>query len=78
VTYIALDWHQLDKELGSEKLVEAFWSTLSAVAPAQASPDAPHPWQKRNPAFHPPVGLPLLQLSLWGRVRGARPAAPRF
>jgi hypothetical protein len=35
VTYIALDWHQLDKELGVEKLVEAFWSTLSAVAPQQ-------------------------------------------
>ena len=35
VTYIALDWHQLDKELGTESLVEAFWSTLSAVAPAQ-------------------------------------------
>lgn len=35
VTYIALDWHQLDKELGSEKLVEAFWSTLSAFAPGQ-------------------------------------------
>lgn len=35
MTYIALDWHQLDTELGSEKLVEAFWSTLSAVAPRQ-------------------------------------------
>jgi hypothetical protein len=35
VTYAALDWHQLDKELGPEKLVEAFWSMLSAVAPGQ-------------------------------------------
>ena len=35
VTYIALDWHQLDKELGSDKLVEAFWTQLSAVIPQQ-------------------------------------------
>jgi hypothetical protein len=35
VTYIALDWHQMDKELGSDKLVEAFWTQLSAVIPQQ-------------------------------------------
>jgi hypothetical protein len=35
VTYIALDWHQMDKELGSANLVEAFWTQLSAVLPKQ-------------------------------------------
>ncbi|KAF8060490.1 SAC9 [Scenedesmus sp. PABB004] len=35
VSYVALDWHQLDKELGSEALVEAFWSQLSALLPPQ-------------------------------------------
>lgn len=35
ITYTALDWHQLDKELGSEKLVEAFWTQLSAILPPQ-------------------------------------------
>jgi hypothetical protein len=33
LTYVALDWHQLDRELGTEALVEAFWSQLAAVAP---------------------------------------------
>lgn len=36
MTYVALDWHQLDKELGSAKLVEALWSTLAVLMPAQA------------------------------------------
>eukprot|EP00879_Flechtneria_rotunda_P031918 GHRR01035015.1.p1 GENE.GHRR01035015.1~~GHRR01035015.1.p1 ORF type:complete len:157 (-),score=42.15 GHRR01035015.1:389-859(-) len=35
VSYVALDWHQLDKELGSEALVEAFWTQLSALLPPQ-------------------------------------------
>uniref|UniRef100_A0A383VGT2 WW domain-containing protein n=1 Tax=Tetradesmus obliquus TaxID=3088 RepID=A0A383VGT2_TETOB len=36
VSYVALDWHQMDKELGSEALVEAFWSQLSALLPPQS------------------------------------------
>lgn len=35
VAYVALDWHQMDKELGSEALVEAFWTQLSALLPPQ-------------------------------------------
>jgi hypothetical protein len=35
VSYVALDWHQMDKELGSEALVEAFWTQLSALLPPQ-------------------------------------------
>jgi hypothetical protein len=35
VGYVALDWHQMDKELGSEALVEAFWTQLSALLPPQ-------------------------------------------
>ncbi len=35
VTYTALDWHQLDKELGVENLIEAFWSQASALLPPQ-------------------------------------------
>jgi hypothetical protein len=42
VSYVALDWHQLDKELGSEPLVEAFWSTLAALLPQQACRTEPH------------------------------------
>lgn len=37
VGYVALDWHQMDKELGSEALVEAFWTQLSALLPPQVS-----------------------------------------
>jgi hypothetical protein len=37
VSYVALDWHQMDKELGSEALVEAFWTQLSALLPPQVS-----------------------------------------
>ncbi|KAF6264364.1 hypothetical protein COO60DRAFT_1698391 [Scenedesmus sp. NREL 46B-D3] len=36
VSYVALDWHQMDKELGSEALVEAFWSQLGALLPPQS------------------------------------------
>eukprot|EP00775_Hariotina_reticulata_P004194 gene4194-4442_t len=35
VSYVALDWHQMDKELGSEALVEAFWTQLGALLPPQ-------------------------------------------
>lgn len=38
VGYVALDWHQMDKELGSEALVEAFWTQLSALLPPQVRP----------------------------------------
>jgi len=38
VSYVALDWHQMDKELGSEALVEAFWTQLSALLPPQVIP----------------------------------------
>jgi hypothetical protein len=34
LTYIALDWHELDKQLGSGELVGAFWSTLTDILPA--------------------------------------------
>lgn len=35
VSYVALDWHQMDKELGSEALVEGFWAQLSSLLPSQ-------------------------------------------
>lgn len=35
VSYVALDWHQMDKELGSEALVEGFWAQLSSLLPTQ-------------------------------------------
>jgi hypothetical protein len=38
VGYVALDWHQMDKDLGSEALVEAFWTQLSALLPPQVGP----------------------------------------
>ena len=28
LTYIALDWHEMDKQLGHEGIVEAFWNTV--------------------------------------------------
>lgn len=28
LTYIALDWHEMDKALGHEGIVEAFWSQV--------------------------------------------------
>lgn len=30
ISYIALDWHEMDKQLGHEGIVEAFWQTVSA------------------------------------------------
>ena len=33
LTYIALDWHEMDKQLGHEGIVEAFWSTVRDVLP---------------------------------------------
>eukprot|EP00878_Enallax_costatus_P030322 GHUV01033006.1.p1 GENE.GHUV01033006.1~~GHUV01033006.1.p1 ORF type:complete len:414 (+),score=91.02 GHUV01033006.1:1544-2785(+) len=43
VSYVALDWHQMDKELGSEALVEGFWAQLSSLLPSQVrSPDSCH------------------------------------
>ncbi len=31
--FIALDWHELDKQLGSHELVSAFWSTVKDMLP---------------------------------------------
>lgn len=28
LTYIALDWHEMDKQLGHHGIVEAFWNTV--------------------------------------------------
>jgi len=28
ISYIALDWHEMDKQLGHEGIVEAFWQTV--------------------------------------------------
>lgn len=33
VTYIALDWHEMDKQLKTEGIIEALWSTLRSVLP---------------------------------------------
>ncbi|GAX77587.1 hypothetical protein CEUSTIGMA_g5031.t1 [Chlamydomonas eustigma] len=33
--YIALDWHEMDKALGHEGIVEAFWSQVRDVLPKQ-------------------------------------------
>jgi len=33
LTYIALDWHEMDKVLGHEGIVEAFWSQVKDVLP---------------------------------------------
>jgi hypothetical protein len=46
VGYVALDWHQMDKELGSEALVEAFWTQLSALLPPQVGLVASEPSYK--------------------------------
>jgi hypothetical protein len=27
--YIAIDWHEMDKQLGSHGIVEAFWQSVS-------------------------------------------------
>ncbi|KXZ46422.1 hypothetical protein GPECTOR_43g858 [Gonium pectorale] len=35
LTYIALDWHEMDKQLGHVGIVEAFWNTVKDVLPAQ-------------------------------------------
>ncbi len=32
LTYIALDWHEMDKALGHEGIVEAFWSQVRGEA----------------------------------------------
>lgn len=51
VGYVALDWHQMDKELGSEALVEAFWTQLSALLPPQVKTlDQAH-----NACLQPPI-----------------------
>lgn len=33
VTYIALDWHEMDKQLGAHGIVEAFWNTMQTILP---------------------------------------------
>jgi hypothetical protein len=53
VGYVALDWHQMDKELGSEALVEAFWTQLGALLPPQVRA------RQRRPAVR---GVPWLGL----------------
>eukprot|EP00198_Chlamydomonas_reinhardtii_P010960 XP_001700297.1 predicted protein [Chlamydomonas reinhardtii] len=35
LTYIALDWHEMDKQLGHVGIVEAFWNTVKDLLPAQ-------------------------------------------
>jgi len=35
LTYIALDWHEMDRRLGTETLIHAFWSTVRDVLPRQ-------------------------------------------
>jgi len=32
ISYIALDWHEMDKQLGHEGIVEAFWQTVGEGA----------------------------------------------
>lgn len=34
--YIALDWHEMDKALGHEGIVEAFWSQIRGVLPSHS------------------------------------------
>ncbi|GLC42427.1 hypothetical protein PLESTB_001097500 [Pleodorina starrii] len=34
LTYIALDWHEMDKQLGHMGIVEAFWNTVKDILPA--------------------------------------------
>ncbi|GIL81031.1 hypothetical protein Vretimale_9264 [Volvox reticuliferus] len=34
LTYIALDWHEMDKQLGHTGIVEAFWNTVKDILPA--------------------------------------------
>mmetsp|Transcript_29308 Transcript_29308/g.75960 ORF Transcript_29308/g.75960 Transcript_29308/m.75960 type:complete len:625 (+) Transcript_29308:102-1976(+) len=34
ISYIALDWHEMDKQLGHEGIVEAFWQTVRNILPA--------------------------------------------
>ena len=31
LTYVALDWHEMDKALGHEGIVEAFWSQVCVM-----------------------------------------------
>lgn len=33
LTYIALDWHEMDKALGHEAIVEGFWGSVRALGP---------------------------------------------
>lgn len=33
LTYIALDWHEMDRRLGTETLISAFWSTVKDILP---------------------------------------------
>lgn len=33
LTYIALDWHEMDKQLGHHGIVEAFWNTVKDILP---------------------------------------------
>jgi hypothetical protein len=35
LTYIALDWHEMDKQLGHAGIVEAFWNTVRRFTPAK-------------------------------------------
>lgn len=35
LTYIALDWHEMDRRLGTETLISAFWSTVKDILPKQ-------------------------------------------
>ncbi|GFR51195.1 hypothetical protein Agub_g13542 [Astrephomene gubernaculifera] len=34
LNYIALDWHEMDKQLGHVGIVEAFWNTVKDILPA--------------------------------------------
>jgi hypothetical protein len=70
VGYVALDWHQMDKELGSEALVEAFWTQLSALLPPQVGFRLP----PSSLADLDPVALLLLLCATW---HGAVTLSPR-
>lgn len=31
VTYFALDWHEMDKQLGTHEVIEALWSMMKST-----------------------------------------------
>ena len=49
LTYIALDWHEMDKQLGHVGIVEAFWNTVRVSERVFQKGHAAHPSLRRVP-----------------------------